>query len=117
MKTLVTAAVLLALTTPGDAAPKGEWFLIFDIWLCDVHDCGEGKPPDEDYVSSETFATQKQCLAQVHRFVKIASDKPDTKIRNTVPRDALTLDAVWHQAEKDFDTAVGEIRFHCEWHR
>ena len=43
MKTLVTAAVLLTLTTPGHAAPKGEWFLIFDIWLCDVHDCGEGK--------------------------------------------------------------------------
>jgi hypothetical protein len=38
MKTLIAAAMLLALATPGHAAPKGEWFLIFDTWFCDVHD-------------------------------------------------------------------------------
>ena len=61
MKTLIAAAMLLALTTPARAAPEEEWFLIFDTWFCDVHDCGE-RLPGEDFVHMDTFTTRKHCL-------------------------------------------------------
>jgi hypothetical protein len=76
METLIKVAVLLALATPAYAAPKGEWFIVFDTWFCDVHDCGEGKPPDEDFVHKTTYATRKQCLAEGRRLISDKTTAP-----------------------------------------
>ena len=91
MKTLIAAAMLLALVTPAHA----EWFLIFDTWFCDVHDCGEGKPPHEDFVHRDTYATRKQCLAAGRRLV---SDK------TTAP----------YMSEEAANTPIGRISPRCE---
>jgi hypothetical protein len=68
MKTLIAAALLLALTSPAHA----EWFLIFDIQLqsCSTrsHCVDDGA---SDFVTKETFATRKQCLAEGHRIIKL----------------------------------------------
>ena len=121
MKTLIAAAVLLALTTSSPAAPKGDWFLFFDVWACDVHDCNEGKPPDVTFVHKDAFATQKQCLAEIRHFVKISSKKPSKKEEEEkegfLPYGVLTLDWVRTRAEKVLDTTIDDIKFHCARHR
>jgi hypothetical protein len=73
MKSLIAAALLLALVFPAHAAPEDEWFLIYDLWFCDVHDCGEGQPPHEDFVYNQTFATREQCLAESRRPYRLAA--------------------------------------------
>lgn len=97
MKTLVAAAVLLALASPVHAAPEGEWFLIFDTWFCDVHDCGEGKPPHEDFVHRDTYATRKQCLAEGRRLVSDKTIAP-------------------YMSEEAANTPIGRISPRCEWY-
>ena len=72
MKSLIAAAALLALASSAHAAPKGQWFLLFDTRYCDVHDCGEKLPPDE-FVHRDTYTTKKQCLVEGRRL--IATDK------------------------------------------
>jgi len=94
MKTLIAAALLLALAVPAHAASKGEWFLILDTWFCDVHDCGEGKPADDDFVTGATFATKAQCLAEGKRPIRLAP--------------------VYKLAE-DTGDVIGRISPRCEW--
>ena len=47
MKTLIAAAMLLALTTSAHAAPRGEWFLTLDAWFCSTRSCAIAGPPHE----------------------------------------------------------------------
>ena len=79
-------------------AAKGTWFLLFDTWFCDVHDCGEGKPPEEEFVHKDTYTTRKQCLAEGRRLV---SDK-------------TTAPYVFAEATS---TPIGRISPRCVWHR
>lgn len=67
MKTLIAAAMLLA-STSAYAAPKGEWFLILDIWTCDTRSCAdpatlykvlERDGSYEDIVTRDTFRYPK----------------------------------------------------------
>lgn len=93
MKTLVAiVALLIATTNPNYAAPQKEWFLIFDTWFCDVHDCGE-KLPGNDYVHRDSYATQKQCLAAGRRLVsdktiapRVFAKETSSPIGKIVPR-------------------------------
>jgi hypothetical protein len=124
MKTLIAVGLLLALATsahgaevrntvPGwvlrlDAkqyaareareAAKGTWFLLFDTWFCDVHDCGEGKPPEEDFVHRDSYATQKRCLAAGRRLVADRTTAPYAFAAAT-------------------SNAIGRISPRCVWHR
>ena len=93
--------------------------MIYDVWLCDVHDCGEGKPPDQDYVSPESFDTQQQCLAYIRRLIKILNHTPsaaEMEREGSIPHVVLTFDNVWSQAEADSGTVVDRIGLHCEGH-
>ncbi len=94
MKTLIAAAALLA-STSAYAAPKGEWFLLFDTRFCDVHDCGERQPPQE-FVYSDTFITRKQCLTAGRRLIFEPTTAP-------------------YVFAKETSTPIGEIVPRCEW--
>jgi hypothetical protein len=97
VKTLVAAALLLALTSSVHAAPHGHWYLFLDTWTGHTRGCSDFRePPQEDQNNGETFATRKQCLARGRRL----AENPST-----------------HADLYDFTISVCKVSARCEWYR
>ena len=113
MKSLIAAALLLALTFPAHAAPKGEWSLIFDAWTCSWKGCDD----DGRYIPHtwpETFATERACLAEGRRVVKLErrirgrDELPDT-------RDVDRIEKIHAEHSKATDAIeIGGMHPRCE---
>lgn len=119
MKTLIAAAMLLALTTPAHAASKGEWFLILDAWFCSTKSCADGGPPYEDFVTKETFATRKQCLAEGRRIARghqlALEGRYLTKPRH-VTEDRSGLTEIYNANGEGAGLTIAGFHPRCEWH-
>lgn len=118
MKTFMFAAVLLALATPAHAAPKGEWFLIFDMKMCSRFGCARdiaegGKPEYDDVIDTETYATRKQCLVTGRELLKLAHTR-DEKWADD-PRYLRAMAP--YQLAPTWSGITDKVTFRCMWHR
>ena len=77
MKTLIAAALLLALASPAHA----EWFLSFDVQTenCVTPSYCSMAKERKDFVTKDTFATREQCLAKGQRVIKFLHHRPFTE--------------------------------------
>ena len=121
MKRLMIAATALALTAPAaiapaHAAPRGEWFLVFDMWFCSTKSCEKDGPPHDDFVERETFATKKQCLAEGRHQVKLVRNSFAEEDCPYLTKSLKKVLEVYAYGA-DIGMTVAEISPRCERHR
>jgi len=95
VKTLIAISLLFALTTSSHAAPRGEWFLMLDVWFCSTGSC-DALGPGTDFVMRETYATKKECLAKGRYFSKQGIG-PDEMYDRLMPRAKISPRCEWHR--------------------
>jgi hypothetical protein len=112
MKTLIAAVLLLALASPAYA----EWFLIFDLQTENCTSPSHCTPDKErrDFVTKETFATRKQCLAKGQRVIKFHNRPGPATESDAATEEGRIFDEMGNLYGDAEGSGVAQLHVRCE---